>query len=236
MRMDWRKTAAAQLSVRYMWLLYSVMKTEDARLLLPLMEKYASLPVEVQCALGYMRCLLESDFGDTYSAYGRYCRDMLRHNIGKVPLMRLPVSFTGWGGENSEIGPAYEMDSRCFFESDSRLFYTDDDIQGSADAAAELAYSVGLASSGIADVREERLEQLRTISREIREECWCVTFRLDETEQKEVAVNGKKTEAGSGRPVLILPKAGEFDCMLGEIVHGDPDNAFVLAKHIYCMK
>ena len=65
---------------------------------------------------------------------------------------------------------------------------------------------------------------------------WCVTFRLEDTALREIAVNGKPVKPEKGKAIFILPKAGEFDCMLGEIVHGDPDNAFVLAKHNYCMK
>lgn len=236
MRMNWQKLIAVQTAEPYMKVLFPIMDTEDARQLSVCMEKYTCLPEEVQCALGYMRCLLESGFEETYSAYGQYCIDILRHQMGHVPLMRLPVRFIGWAGENNEIGPAYEIDRGCFFESDSRLFYTDDDIQGSADAAEELAHEIGQASSGIADARAERLEQLRTMNGDIRTEHWCVSFRTEETELKEVTVNGKPIEPESGRTVFILPKTGEFDCMLGEIVHGDPENAFVLAKHNFCMK
>ena len=52
----------------------------------------------------------------------------------------------------------------------------------------------------------------------------------------EIYVNGRIKKPESGKALFLLPRAGEFDCMLGEIVDGDPDNAFILAKHQYCMK
>ena len=75
------------------------------------------------------------------------------------------------------------------------------------------------------------------MNRDIKAAHWCVTFRLEPAAIREIDVNGQpmKPEKDSGA-IFLLPKAGEFDCMLGEIVHGDPDNAFILAKHNYCMK
>ena len=236
MRMNWQELEAARIADPHIKVLFPIMDTEDARQLAACMEKYTILPDDVQCALGYMRCLLESDMGDAYSAYGRYSMDMLRHNLGHVSLMRLPLHFIGWGGEHNEIGPAYEIDAKCHISADSRIFYTDDDIRGDADAAWELAHYIAQASSGIIDVRAEQLDQLRTMSGNIRAAHQCVTFRLEDTALKEIAVNGKHVSPENGKAIFILPKAGEFDCMLGEVVHGDPDNAFILAKHNYCMK
>ncbi len=236
MRIDWQKLEAAKIADPHMKVLFPIMGTENARQLAACMEKYTILPDDVQCALGYMRCLIESGMGDSYSDYVRYSMDMLRHNIGHVPLMRLPLSFIGWGGEHNEIGPAYEIDSECHISADSKIFYTDDDIREDADEAGELAHYIEQASSGIIDVRAEQLEQLRTMSGDIRTAHWCVTFRLEDTALKEIAVSGKHVTPEKGKAIFVLPKTGEFDCMLGEVVHGDPDNAFILAKHNYCMK
>lgn len=65
---------------------------------------------------------------------------------------------------------------------------------------------------------------------------WYVTFRLDDAALKEVAVNGQQIKPEDGKAFFILPKTGEFDRMLGEAVDGDSDNAFILARHGYCMK
>lgn len=216
----------------YMRILIPIMETEDARQLATYMEMYEALPDEVQCALGYMRCLLESSMGGTYSAYGRYCMDIM----DQVPLMRLPLRFFGWGGEHNEIGPAYEIDGSCGIGAASKIFYTDDEIRGDRDAAEELARGVLQVSSGIADVRAEQLEQLRTMGGEVGAAHWCVTFRLDDSALTEVAVNGQHAKPEDGKAFFILPKTGEFDCMLGEVVGGDSDNTFILAKHNYCMK
>ena len=236
MRIKWDGLDAVRIASPHVKVLFPIMETEDARQLAVLMEKYTILPENVQCALGYIRCLLESTELGAYSAYGQYCRDLFRHNLGHVPLMQLPLCFIGWGGEHNEIGPAYEIDTKYCICTDSKIFYTDDDIQNSAEYAEKLARYIEEASSGIVDARAEQLEQLRTMNADIRPAHWCVTFRLDDKALKEVAVNGKPVKPEEGKATFILPKAGEFDCMIGEIVHGDPDNAFVLAKHNYCMK
>ena len=160
MRINWNELDAVKISEPHMKVLFQIMDTEDAKQLFAHMEKYAMLPEEVQCALGYMRCLLESGMGGFYSAYDKYSIDMLRYTFGHVPFMRLPLRFIGWGGEHNEIGPAYEIDGRCQISENSKIFYTDDDIQGSADEAEELARYIAQASSGIVDVRTEQLEQL----------------------------------------------------------------------------
>ncbi len=59
---------------------------------------------------------------------------------------------------------------------------------------------------------------------------------MDDAAAREIFVNGQPVKPESGKAIFILPKAGEFDCLLGEVVDGDPDNAFILARHQYCMK
>ena len=82
----------------------------------------------------------------------------------------------------------------------------------------------------------EMLEELRTIQGDIRKPHWCITFRPDKNTAREIAVNGKMTRPEDGKALFILAKTGEFDCILGEIVNGDLNNMFILAKHNYCMK
>ena len=236
MRINWKELVAAKIADPHMQVLFPIMDAEDARQLATCMKQYTILPEEVQCALGYMRCLLESGMGDAYSAYGRYSIEMLQHTFGHVPFMRLPLRFIGWAGEHNEIGPAYEIDGNCHISANARIFYTDDDIQYNAESAGELACRIMQASSGIADVRAEQLDQLRTMSDDMKAAKWCVTFSLSKAANSAVAVNGQQVKPVDGKAVFVLPKTGEFDCMLGEIVGGDTDNAFILAKHNYCMK
>ena len=84
----------------------------------------------------------------------------------------------------------------------------------------ELARGVSHASSGIFEVRAEQLEQLRTMGGDMRSAHWCVTFRLDNTALKEVAVNGQQIKPEGGKAFFILPKTGEFDCMLARSLTG----------------
>ena len=236
MRINWNELQAAKIADPYIKVLFPIMEAEDVVQLRDCMERYTVLPNDVQDALGYMRCLLESGMYDTYSAYGRYSIDILRHNMGHVPLMRYPLQFVGWGGKHNDIGPVYEIDGKCHIEPDSKIFYTDDDIQDRVHDAEELASYIAQASSGISDVCVEKLENLRTMNGDIKNAHWCITFRLKDATRKEIIVNGKNIKPDDGEALFILPKAGEFDCKLGEIVNGDPENAFILAKHNYCMK
>lgn len=66
----------------------------------------------------------------------------------------------------------------------------------------------------------EKLEVLRTMDSDSRAAHWCVTFRLDQASAREIAINGQPKQAEkNGISFFLLPKAGEFWCMLGEIVH-----------------
>ena len=236
MRIEWFELDAVKIADPYIKVLFPIMESENGVELAAGMKEYTDLPEEVQCALGYVSCLLESEADESYSAWDQYCTDIMQKYFEHVPLMRLPLRFIGWAGKENEIGPAYEIDGTCHIRKESRIFYTDDDIQDSADKAEELAKDIAQASSGIADVRTEQLAQLRMMDRDSESACWCVTFRLDETSRREADINGKPAFPENGRAFFILPKAGEFECMLGEMVKSDPDNAFVLAIHNYCMK
>ncbi len=101
------------------------------------MDEYLKKPINIQCALGFMRCLIESSFAEPYSAYGRYC--MERFERRRVPPMRLPLCFIGWAGPQNNIGPAYEIDPACLSGLPSRIFYTDDDIGHDPEETAWLA-------------------------------------------------------------------------------------------------
>ena len=201
------------------------------------MDRYREMPEELQCALGYVRCLVESSTFGSHSAYYRQFKDWIDSGLGRIPSMRLPFRFLSWGGEYGDLGPVYEVDGGCFFDAGSRLFYSDDDIQDRRDWAEELAQGIAAESSGISHVRAELLPELRTVDGGDGEERWCVTFRLDEGARRDVTVGDERMRAGeNGSSLFVLARSGEFNCVLGEVVGGDADDCFVLSTHSYCMK
>ena len=199
------------------------------------MVEYTQKPEDMQCALGYMRCMIESSFAYPYSAYGRYCTELFQRR--RVPPMRLPLRFIGWAGPHNDIGPAYEIDSACLSGADSRIFYTDDDIQNRPESAEWLAEAVAQQSSGIVDVQSEMLQSLYTIEGLETGMISGVSFRLSKAASRKITVNQQEMECGEhSGAIFVLPKAGEFTCMLGEMLGGDPAACVILAKHMYCMK
>ena len=199
------------------------------------MTDYLQKPEDMQCALGYMRCLIESSFAKAYSAYSRYCMEGFERR--RVPPMRLPLRFIGWAGSHNDIGPAYEIDSACLSGADSRIFYIDDDIQNHPESAEWLAKDIAQQSSGIEDVHAETLNSLYTLEGPETGMITGVSFRLSETARRNITVNHREMECGEhGGEIFVLPKAGEFTCMLGEMLGGDPTACVILAKHMYCMK
>lgn len=77
----WTELAAARLSADYLDpMVEQYMDAESADQRAAYMEEYAGLPVEVQRALGYMRCLLESSYIDVYTAFGRYSLKRLQRH------------------------------------------------------------------------------------------------------------------------------------------------------------
>lgn len=199
------------------------------------MADYAQMPEEMQRALGYMRCLVESSFGEAYSAYGRFSMEWFQRL--RVPPMQLPMRFIGWAGPHNNIGPAYEIVPMCLSDEDSRIFYTDDDIENRPEYAADLAKDIARQSTGIDDVRHETLKGVYTMKGIETGMVSGVTFRLSEAAKQNILVGGKEMTCGEhGGAIFVLPKAGEFTCTLGEVLGGDASNCVILAKHTYCMK
>ncbi len=199
------------------------------------MDEYRRKPINMQCALGFMRCLIESSFAEPYSAYGRYCMEIFARR--RVPPMRLPLCFIGWAGPQNNIGPAYEIDPTCLSGVPSRIFYTDVDIRHDPEEAVWLANYIAKESSGVEDVRAETLKSLYTLQGLEAEMVSGISFHLSESARKHVIVNHQEIESGEhGGAIFVLPKAGEFTCMLGEMLNDDPATCVILAKHMYCMK
>lgn len=151
--------------------------------------------------------------------------------------MRVPVELIGRAGGHNRVGLAYAFDPAGCFDPDSRFFYTDDDIDCGWRKPEGLARDIARLSSGIDDVRVERVNSLRTMKGNVGSKHNLITFRLNPAAKKDVHVDAERREADAqARAILVLPKTEGFECMLGEMVAGDPKNCFVLARHSYHMK
>lgn len=194
-------------------------------------EIYTELGPRKQGELGYILARLQAEQG-AFSPYQRYCWDGL---LGRG-FIKVPFKFCGWAGEHNDIGPAYQICKICLGDVQHELFYTDDDIKDDQEAAIRLACLILQESSGLADFHISRVEYEAGTSPERQESKWVISFKLDETAIKdEVIVNGRALHKNeSGGYVFILPKAGEFGCMFGELVNGAA--TLTLAEHLFCMK
>lgn len=207
-------------------------------------------------ALGFVRSLLEAFSGRSHFAYGAAAFEWL---YGKqAPPMRQPTRSIGWAGPRNDIGPAHEIDGKCLSNLTAegvRLFYSDEDIAGKPEYAEALAGWIARASSGIEDVRTEMLSGFRAFGpvksgfrqrsyinarmyvHRDREQCRGITFRLSETHRRNVWVSGASMARGEhGGALFVLARAGEFNCIPGEMLDGDPADCCVLSRHSYCMK
>ena len=200
------------------------------------MRKYAGLTEDERFSLGYAKCFVEASMQGFRSAYADLC--METYMSRQVPPMCLPLRFVGWAGVQNDIGPAYEI-TDSHFTHGTRFFYTDEDIEGSLSDAKRLAKRIARESSGLCNVRAEMISELKTMEDGDGQKHCAVTFALADRKRRELFVNGVPYQStGQKNPpyVFVLAKAGEFNCILGEMVNGDPDSCFVLAKHQYCMK
>lgn len=229
MRLEWQELEAVRRADGPMRRLLGLIEAQDERGARAYLE---GLPADVQGALGYVFCLCEA---------AERCAHMPGLHLSPGPEERLlapyrPIAFLGWAGWHNDVGPAYAIDGARLCGQASRLFYTDDDIECRKWLARARAMRVERESSGIADVRVELLPRLRRMDTDLVEERWCITFTLDAACKRPVAIMGEEVRPKGASAVLVLPWAGEFNCLLGEIVAGDAYNAFVLASHSYCMK
>ena len=209
----------------------------DRSALVDYMKEYVQLPQDIRYALGYVLSLAESSESGFYSAYGRLAGEF--YLLPKVPPLYLPFRFVGWAGVHNDVGAAYEM-AFSRFANGTRFFYTDDDIENSSDEAEWLAERVARESSGLIDVRVECLPEVKCGNGGDGRERFGVTFSISPENSLSTYVNGNPYHSvyeEIDRPVVfVLAKAGEFNCMMGEMVNGDPNACFVLAKHMFCMK
>lgn len=216
-----------------MAVLAEVIDQRNRSLMEEFVSAYAKLDSARQGALGYCMALLLASYGGYKSPYQKYYRDFL---LCKESLnIKYPFAFCGWAGINNDIGPAYIINKEAFTGENNGLFYTDDDIRDERDGAERLAGWIAGESSGLWDVHVEKLSNLQTMEGPEEGGCWGIVFFLDEQAVRdEVIINGKpKMKEESGGYLFVLPKAGEFNAILGERVE---DSCFILSKDMYCMK
>ncbi len=197
-------------------LLLNCLDSEDKQEQQTYMAHYEQLPLPLQAELGYMTGMLRAGLLGAVSATYLAYMDRLSGLDG----LRQPFVFSGWAGEHHDLGPAYTIRPECFEGRTPLLFYSDDDILGSKEAAEELAQRIAQESAGIRDVRALEAEMLWFPGEED-VKGWAVCFALDKDDPD---------------PVFVLPKAGEFNCCLGEMLIEVPRRGYMLARHSYCMK
>ena len=193
------------------------------------MEHFNTLDQIMKIRVGYLYAALES--------LGR--RDFRRASSIKSRPDG-PIEFRGWGGLHNEIGPCFRIEAECFLGRKHLLYYTDDDLRAETPndekEAGRLAADIALYSSGLADIRVEAMPIPGSdLSTPIR---YLILFRLDPTAVRpEVIVNGESLSlTDTGGYILVLPKAGEFQCDMGELVQSDPLALLPLYRDSFCMK
>lgn len=196
------------------------------------MSKYTGLSAEKQGALAYMESLIGAASFGFKSPYQEAAKAAFLYPERRQ--LKSPFAFCGWAGARNDLGPAYQINQPAFLSQDTELFYTDEDIENSRECADDLARQIEKESSGISHARAERLANFQVEDAPLGEK-WGVVFALEASAVKEgVFLNSNFAAAGeTGGFVFVLPKVGEFSCMLG---HRCSNVCLILAKDMYCMK
>jgi len=190
-------------------------------------ERYRTLPESIKpfAAYGLAKCNASSKRNDLTSKLGRHC-------------VSLPFSFCGyttyehpkWG---ESYGVAFRINTECFGDRTPLLYYLDDDNWPESSFDDTPIESLLELSSGIASVRTEGHVCKGWDGKE-KERC-VVLFELDPSAiKKEINLNGTvvSTEK-AGEYILVVPRSGEFYCLLGEVLNGE---MIPLQKDDFCMK
>ena len=203
---------------------------------------YAALPPQTKAYVGYslaaMFHLTESFGLPPYMFF--FKKEAIK--------LHTPFAFIGWAGEHSSVGPAFSIRPECFAGGPVTLYYSDDDMQVYSSSvrermaahAQDLAQDIAKYSSGLSDVHAVLLcgshDSVVTKPDSEKGETYAVAFTLDPSAVKEsVVVQGKNVSAEeTGGYVFILPRAGEFNCTMGELF--DDGLRLPLREDSYCMK
>ena len=149
-----------------------------------------------------------------------------------------PFSPCGWASYEEPVwgaaeGVAFRVNRACFGDRKPLLYYLDDDNWPSEDREKEYLAIIERYSSGISGVRAER-RRCRGWDGEEKERR-VVLFEPDPTAvKKTVRLSGEAVSTKIlGEYVFVLPRAGEFYCLLGEVRDGE---MIPLHKDDFCMK
>lgn len=139
-----------------------------------------------------------------------------------------------WGNQWDDQGVAFRIHRECFPEGPVRLYYLDDDNLGLRDEGTLLEL-IRQHSSGISNVHIEHRVCQGWDDRDPPQEWKLIVFDLDENAfHHTVVLEGKHVPTKElGGYVFVLPRAGEFYCVLGEIREDVP---IPLHKDDFCMK
>ena len=181
--------------------------------------RLASMPEEKQIAFGYLLLNYRSTVGLNNNPGMNYLQMLLDSGHPEIPKLMLPVRFIGYAGKNSEVGPAYRLEPRCFAKYGETLFYTDEDISRDGERAGMLAEEIAAQSGGIKNMRAGTV----SLTPE-RPPFRCVYFETDSKKARELFINGKRMQVeDNGGCVLVIPKTGEYCCQIGEVPEPDKE-------------
>ena len=190
--------------------------SEDVQERKAYMSDYATMPECLQAELGYMASFLQAGSGGFVSPY----RQASLAYFSGVPELLQPFAFNGWAGEHSEVGPRYCIHTACFDNRRPWLFYCDGDYLHEEKRTRALAEDIAAASPELQDVQVRQVEMI-PFPGDTAETGWAVCFRAPEN---------------TDTATFNLPRVGEYDCILGEIMSEDPCSGYILARHSYCLK
>lgn len=158
----------------------------------------------------------------------------------QMPYLKLPSPFVfcGWASYQDPSwgyceGVAFCITKDCFGDRTPTLYYFDDDNWPNGWKEQEALETISRYSSGISNARVEmrRCKNWRGVEDDRR----VVLFDLDPSAVKEtVLLSGEAVSTQEvGEYIFVLPRSGEFDCVLGEVRGGE---LISLCNADFCMK
>lgn len=157
---------------------------------------------------------------------------------GVAKLSPFPFSACGWAdyenpGWGADQGVAFRVCMPCFGDRKPLLYYLDDDNWPREDHEQERLALIKRYSSGISHVRVER-RVCKDWHGNVGEHR-VVLFEPDPAAiKKTVMLEGKAVPTSElGGYIFMLPRAGEFYCLLGEVLNG---KMIPLHEDDFCMK